>query len=127
MTLKMFNEGFCRYRPEPQIKGTVRILQPLYKGAGSRWYIDVELENAQQLTQTIYQELADQCPGSFVEGYMKLKIPMMKGQFTYLHKNQRKLDDFSVNDTLNVTIACAGMFNLKGVWKPSWKLKVLEA
>ena len=45
MTLKKFNDGFYRYRPEPQIHGTVKILQEFYKGSGGRWYVDVELEN----------------------------------------------------------------------------------
>ena len=125
MTLKKFNDGFYRYRPEPQIHGTVKILQEFYKGSGGRWYVDVELEDKHQ-NQDIYEELSEKCPGSFVEGYMKLKIPMMKGVFTYLHKNPKKLGEYKKDDIMNVVISCAGMFNLKGVWKPSWKLKVLE-
>lgn len=125
MTLKQFNDGFYKYRPEPQIHTTVEILQEFYKGSEGRWYVDVEPQD-KQVTREIYEELSEKCPGSFVEGYMKLKIPMMKGVFTYLHKNSKKLDDFKIGDTMNVVISCAGMFNLKGVWKPSWKLKVLE-
>ena len=123
MTLYKFNEDFYKYRPEPQLSCRVKVLQEFYNGSGGRWYIDVEPED-KDLTNEIYAELAEKCPGTFVEGYMKLKIPMMKGVLTYTKKNPKQLDEFKVGDMMNVTISCAGMFYLKGVWKPSWKLKV---
>ena len=125
MTLRKFNDDFVKYRPEPKVVTDAIIIKEAYKGSEGRWYIDVNIPNKDSLL-SIYEELRAKCPGSFVEGYVKLKIPMMKGVFTYTHRHPKQLTDLEVGDVITITISCAGMFNLRGVWKPSWKLKVLE-
>ena len=126
MTLRKFNDDFVKYRPEPRVVIDAIIIKPPYCGSGGRWYVDVDIGNKEVLIP-IYEELKSKCPGSFVEGYVKLKIPMMKGVYTYTHRNEKRLTEFELGDSVKATITCGGMFNLKGVWKPSWKLKVLEA
>ena len=125
MTLRKFNDDFVKYRPEPQVTLYAIVIKPPYCGSGGRWYVDVNVVN-KDLLIPIYDELREKCPGTFVEGYMKIKIPIMKGVYTYVHKYNKSLADLQNGDAIQATIACAGMFNLKGVWKPSWKLKVLE-
>ena len=125
MTLRKFNDEFYRFKPEPQINSLVKIVQKPYRGSGDRWYMDVELTDKSIVTP-YHNQLRDSCPATFIEGHMKLKIPMMKGVFTYTHRSATRLTDFQDGETINVVISCAGMFNLKGVWKPSWKLKVIE-
>jgi hypothetical protein len=126
MTLKKFNDDFVKYRPEPRVKCSAIIIKKPYCGSGGRWYVDVDVVD-KEIVAAYHCELEDKCPGTFVEGYMKLKIPMMKGVFTYTHRHPKRLDNLEENETINITITCAGMFNLNGVWKPSWKLKVLES
>ena len=126
MPLRQFNDDFVKFRPEPRVQTDVIIIKKPYCGSGGRWYMDVDITN-KELLKPIYDQLKDKCPGTFVEGYVKLKIPMMKGMYTYIHRHPSRLEELEEDQHVNVTITCAGTFNLKGVWKPSWKLKVLEA
>ena len=126
MTLRKFNDTFYKFRPEPKVDVGATITKAAYEGVGGRWYMDIEVKNM-TVIKPLYDQLRSSCPGSFVEGSIKLKIPMMKGQWTYLHKHPTRLTDIGVGENVWITMACAGMFDLKGVWKPSWKLKVLSA
>ena len=126
MPIRKFNETFYQFRPEPTVKSAIVVTQKPYHGSGGRWYMDVRLTD-DSVVIPYYDEMKAMCPGTFVEGHMKLKIPMMKSQFTYTHKHTMPLNMIQDGAQLDVVIACAGMFFLKGVWKPSWKLKVIEA
>ena len=125
MPLRKFNETFYNFRPEPIVKSAVVVTQKPYQGSGGRWYMDVRLVD-ESVVIPYYDEMKAVCPGTFIEGHMKLKIPIMKCRFTHIHRHITPLNMIQDGAHLDVVIACAGMFVLKGVWKPSWKLKVIE-
>ena len=128
MSVRKFNDNFYKFRKEPQVQGTVSVTQSPYEGYGDRWYMDVTFGGVHPEVEMCYSFLIKSCPTSeFDDGpVLKVKIPKMKGEFTYDHNHPRPLTKIDRGETLDVTIRCAGMFLQHGIWKPSWKLSSLD-